>query len=291
MYGRKKKGIQALKPYLLLLPVLSLFALLVYYPFIKTIITSFAYTSDIGEFKSWAGTEHYVEVFTDPGFLKTTANTFMLAGLCLVIELSLSMTFALLSVKERKGSRVYQTLFSLPLVISATAIASVWMFIFRPTSGLLNSLLGTELNLLGNRKTALTLIAFLTCWGSAAGKYLWLMAGFRNVSQDLIEAATIDGAGWFKRATKILIPMASPQIFYVLFTSIIGAFKHFTMIYLLTRGGPMGSTTTYMYEAYRHIQELMYPEVACVWSLLLFVLIFVFTRIQFAFEKKMVFYQ
>ncbi len=288
---KKKKIMDTIAPYLILLPALLLFIAFVYYPFGKTIVTSFANTTEIGQFMSWAGLSHWKKVFTSNDFWKTTANTFYLAALCLVIELTVSMLLALTSIKERKGSRIYQTLFSLPMVISATAVARIWSFALRQDGGIINTLFHKNWDLLRQENTALTVIGIITCWGSIAGKYLWLMAGFRNVSVDLIEAATIDGAGWFKRTVKILIPMASPQIFYVLFTSIIGAFKHFTQIKLLTGGGPVGSTTTYMWQIYKNAQILTYPEVACVWSLILFVVIFIFTRIQFAFEEKMVFYQ
>ncbi len=288
---RNKSKTRKLLPYLILAPSLALFVMFVYYPFIKTIVTSFANTTEIGKFISWAGVTHWVKVFKSPDFWQTTANTFILAVVCLVTEFLISFIFAFLSIREHKGSRIYQTLFSAPMVIAATAIGAMWGFAFRHDGGIINSIFHKNWDLLNNEKTALICLALITSWGGIAGKYLWLMAGFRNVSEDLIEAATIDGAGWFKRATRIIIPMASPQIFYVLFTSIIGAFRHFTYIQLLTGGGPVGATTTYMWQVYRNSQLLTYPELACVWSLILFLVIFVITRIQFAFEKKMVFYQ
>lgn len=287
---KKKKLRKRLLPYVLLAPSFIFFIAFVYYPFAKTIFTSFSITTEIGEFVSWAGFSNWKRIFTSMTFGKTIANTFIMAGICLTVELGIAMIFALLSVKEKKGSKIYQTLFSAPMVIASTAVAAMWSFLFRQDGGIVNEVFNANWNLLRDKETALLAVALITSWGAISGKYLWLMVGFRNVSDDLIEASMIDGANWWTRTIRIMIPMASPQIFYVLFTSIIGAFKTFTQIKLLTSGGPAGSTTTLMWQVYSNSQKGA-PEAACCWSLLLFIVIFIATRIQFVFERKMVHYQ
>lgn len=287
---RSKSKKKRLLPYILLLPSFLFFVAFVYYPFAKTIFTSFSITTEIGEFVAWAGFSNWERVLTSFNFGRTMSNTFVLAGICLVVELSIAMIFALLSTKEKKGSKIYQTLYSAPMVIASTAVAAMWIFLFRQDGGIVNEIFNANWNLLKDKDTALLAVALITSWSAIAGKFLWLMVGFRNVSDDLIEAAKIDGAGWWIRTIRIMIPMASPQIFYVLFTSIIGAFKTFTQIRLLTGGGPAGSTSTLMWKVYSDSQNGS-PEAACCWSLILFIVIFIATRIQFAFEKKMVHYQ
>lgn len=285
--NKRKKRIL---PYLILLPSFVFLIAFAYYPFLKTIVTSFSLTTEIGEWISWAGLDNWKRVFTGSDFGRIMANTFIMAGICLVVELLIATLLALLCVREKKGSRVYQTLFSAAMVVPGTAIALIWTFIFNKDSGIVNRLLGTDWDIFHGEWSALISVSLIECWGSVAGKFLWLMAGFRNVSDELLEAARIDGAGWFTRTTRILLPMASPQIFYVVFTSIIGAFKHFTFLDLLTGGGPAGASTTLMYALYSW-NRTGHPEIACVYSLLLFAVIFIATRIQLAFEKKTVFYQ
>ena len=287
---RKKSLKKKMLPYLLLLPSFAFFVAFVYYPFAKTIFTSFSITTEIGEFVAWAGFSNWKRVLTSFGFGRTMLNTFIMAGICLVVELSIAMFLALLSTREKKGSKVYQTLYSAPMVIASTAVAAMWIFLFRQDGGIVNEVFNANWNLLKDKDTALLAVALITSWSAIAGKFLWLMAGFRNVPDDLVEASMIDGANWWRRIINIMIPMASPQIFYVLFTSIIGAFKTFTQIKLLTGGGPAGSSTTLMWQVYSNSQSGA-PEAACCWSLILFIVIFIATRIQFAFEKKMVHYQ
>lgn len=276
--------------YILILPSFILFTLFAYYPFIKTIINSFAVTSQVGEFVRWAGFTNWERILTDREFINTIVNTFVFAALNFVMTFFPAMFFALLSTRQEKGSKLYQTLYALPMAIAATTVAAIWIFIYRQEGGILNQLLGTNESWLRNTDTALTCVAVVASWSHIAGQYIYLMVGFRNVSDDLIEASTIDGAGWWTRTIKIMIPMASPQIFFVLFTSIVSAFKTFTQIKLMTYGGPAGHTTTLMYSVYAKYSAGQISTSCCV-ALVLFLVIFVATRIQFWFEKKMVFYQ
>ncbi len=261
-----------------------------YYPFIKTIITSFSITTETGKFIQWAGLTNWNRVLGSAKFSKIFVNTFKFAGLNFIFTFIVAMLLALLSSSKKKGSRIYQTLYAMPLVISATVSASMWLFIFRGEGGFLNSILGGDTAWLRNTDTAMLVIAIITSWGHVAASYLYLLVGFRNVSNDLIEAATIDGAGWWTRTIKIMIPMASPQIFFVLFLNIISAFKTFTQIKLLTYGGPADATNTLMYEVYQQAMQKGNMGNACCYALVLFLVIFIATRIQFIFEKKMVFY-
>lgn len=276
--------------YVLLIPSFILFALFSYYPFIKTIINSFSITSQIGDFIRWAGFSNWQRIFSDDAFIQTIKNTFVFAGLNFLMTFFPAMFLALLSTRKEKYSKWYQTLFAMPMAISATTVAAIWLFIYRGEYGLLNQILGTDIPWLRESSVALLAVAITASWSHIAGSYIYLMVGFRNVSEDMIEAATIDGAGWWTKMIRIMIPMASPQIFYVLFTSIVSCFKTFTQIRLLTNGGPAGATTTLMFSVYEKYNGGQISLSCCV-ALILFLVIFIATRIQFFFEKKMVFYQ
>ncbi len=276
--------------YLLLIPSFILFAMFSYYPFAKTILNSFSVTTATGDFIRWAGLTNWKRVLSDKAFMTTFKNTFVFAVENFVLTFFPAMFLALLSTKKEKGAKWYQTLYAMPMAIAATTVAAIWLFIYRQENGLLNTVLGTEVAWLRNKDTALMALAVVTSWGHISGRYIYLMVGFRNVPTDLIEAAKIDGAGWWTRTRKIMIPIASPQIFFVLFTSIIASFKTFTQIRLLTSGGPAGSTTTLMYSVYTKYNAGQIASSSC-YALVLFLVIFVATRIQFRFEKKMVTYQ
>lgn len=286
----KKKKVRAL-PYLLIAPPIMFFAVFNFYPFIKTVVSSFSITTEFGNWLGWAGLTHWKMLFSNDRFWRIVGTTFKFAGMNLVMTFFAAMVLALISAKKAKGQRIYQTLYALPLAIASSPAAVMWQFIYRADAGLLNEFLGTDIAWLATERTALTCVAVVTTWTHIASSFIFLLAGFRNVSDDLIEASMLDGAGPIVRAVKIMIPMASPQIFFVLFLNIVRAFKTFNQIKLLTQGAPGGSTTTLMFEVYHKSMISGQFESACCTAIVMFIIIFLTTRIQFLFEKKMVHYQ
>lgn len=288
----KKKRKIPITPYLLLLlPLVSVSAFSVY-PFIKTIVSSFSRTTEVGGWISWVGLDNWKMVVEDRTFRNVLGNTFLFATVNLAVSFLGAMVFALLADGVRgKGRRLVQTLYALPLVIASAPTSVIWKFMYRKEGGIINILLGTDLAWLQNGNTAIYAVAFVTAWSQIALSFILLLAGFRNVSDDLLEAATLDGAGPITKALRIKIPIASPQIFYVIFLKIISSFKAFGQIKMLTEGGPSGATTTLMYKVYERGTASGYFELACCYSIILFVIIFVATRIQFLLEKKLVHYE
>lgn len=277
-------------PYLLLLPVIASSLIFSFYPFIKAIISSFSFTDVAGNWTGWAGTKIWSMVFANPEFWKMLKVTLMFAVTNFIGTFGIAMFLALLSAKRTKIGKVYQMLYALPVAI-ASAISSVIWKTFFSQNGILNSLLGTNISWMIDLDRSFWVVTIVTIWCHVSGSYLYLMAGFRGVSDDIQEAAMVDGANAFVRAIKIMIPMASPQIFFVLFVNIVNAIKTFTQIKLLTGGGPAKSTTTLMYDIYVRAIEYGEYEYACCLSVVLFLVIFLITRIQFICEKKFVFYQ
>lgn len=277
-------------PYLLILPVLILFGAFTYFPFGKTILYSFALTDDSARFVKWVGLDNWTRLLAKDDLWEIVLITLEFAAMNLVLTFGLAMVFALLCVKNTKGSRIYQTLFALPMAIASSPAAAIWLFMYRQDAGILNHLLGTDIAWLRDTTTALPAVSVVTSWLHIGSSFIYLLVGFRNVSQDLIEAATIDGASAWQRIWKIMLPMASPQIFFVLFLNITSAFRSFAQIKLLTGGGPAGATKTLIHQVYTEVQSGRFMN-ACVYALILFIMIFLTTRIQFLLEKRMVHYK
>ena len=279
-----------LTPYLLLLPSMALFAMFTFWPFLKTIILSFSYTDKKGDFVKWAGIRNYIRVITSSTFPKIMGNTLLFALLVGVFTLLVAMLLALLSASREKGSRLYEVMYSLPMAVASAPAASIFIFLMRKDGGLLNQLLGTDIAWLRDPKWALLAVAFVTVWLSIGASYIFLLVGFRNVPEDLLESARLDGAGPVRRAFSVLIPVASPQIFFVVFLNISNAFKAFGQIKLLTEGGPNNATNTLIYSMYKNAMLNGRYETACVQAVFLFLIIFIVTRAQHALEERTVFY-
>jgi sn-glycerol 3-phosphate transport system permease protein len=278
-------------PYLFIAPAMILFGMFTIYPFLRTIVLSFTLTNTYGNPTKFVGLRMWKRVFTSEVFWTVMGVTLKVAAINLVGTFMFALFFALLSSNIVKGSKVYQTMFALPMAIASAPAAAIFVFIFRQKNGLLNSILGTTIAWQHDLRTAIWVVCFVTVWMHIGASFIFLLVGFRNVSTELLESAVLDGANNMQKIRHIMIPMASPQIFFVLFLNINSAFKSFAQIRLLTGGGPVNSTKTLIYYIYENALIKGRFETACIQAICLFLLIFIVTRIQFALEKRMVHYQ
>lgn len=278
-------------PYLLVFPAMALFTLFTFYPFLKTIVLSFALTDKTGNFTRWIGTGNWVRVLSKDSFWDIIVVTLKMAGINLVFTFGVAMIFALLATKKVRFSKLYQTMYALPMAIASSPAAAIFLFMYRQQNGLLNNFFGTNIAWTNEMPYAVWSVCAMTIWMHIGVSFIFLLVGFRNVPEDVLESAWIDGAGPLRRIRSIILPLASPQIFFVLFLNIGSSFKSFAQIRLLTGGGPANQTKTLIYYIYENAIINGRFETACVQALFLFAMIFFFTRIQFALEKKVVHYQ
>ena len=291
MNENKKKKIPVL-PYLLIAPAIILFILFTYYPLIKAAVLTLFVTNKAGEATKFVGLANWTRVLGKASFWDIIGVTLKIAAINLVFTFTIAMIFALLATQKVRGGKVYQTMYALPMAIASAPAAAIFLFIFRQQNGVLNNLLGgTQIGWLTEMPYALAAVCTMTVWINVGVSFIFLLVGFRNVPEDLLEAALIDGAGPLRRIKDVIIPMASPQIFFVLFLNIINAFKSFAQIRLLTAGGPGNATKTLIYYIYENAILNGRLETACVQAMVLFVIIFLFTRLQMLAEKKVVHYQ
>ena len=286
----KKKRISIL-PYILILPAMALFMIFNFYPFLKAILLSFSMTNKQGEVTQWVGLANWVRVLTKDSFWDVIWITLKMAGINLVFTFAIALIFALLATKKVRFSKWYQTMYALPMAIASSPAAAIFLFIFRQKNGLLNNLLGTSISWTTKLPYAFWAVCSMTIWMHVGISFIFLLVGFSNVPEEVLESAWLDGAGPLARIRHILIPMASPQLFFVLFLNISSSFRSFAQIRLLTGGGPANGTKNLIYYIYENAMINGRFETACVQAVVLFILIFSITQIQFALEKRMVHYQ
>lgn len=288
--GRRLKRVRPL-PYLLLIPAYALLSLWTFYPFIKTIVISFALTNKQNKVTKWVGFANWIRVLSQQKFWGIVGTTLKLAALNFTITLGIAMIFALMATKKVRWSKLYQTMYALPMAIAASPTAAIFIFMFRQNAGLINSFFGLQTAWLRDMPYAMVAVCSITSWMHVGTSFIFLLVGFRNVPEELLESARLDGAGPLRRIRHIILPLASPQIFFVVFLNITSAFKTFAQIQLLTGGGPANKTKNLIYFIYENAIINGRYETACVQAIFLFLLIFAVTRIQFFLEKKVVHYQ
>lgn len=277
-------------PYALLVPAMAAFCVFSFWPFFRTFYLSVFVTDTLGNPGAYVGLANFMRVLQSEDFWISMKATWKFAAIIGVGSFALSMFLAVLCINMEKGSKLYQTMYAIPMAIASAPISAIFTFILS-RYGILNELLGTEIIWLKDVRYTIWVVAFISIWGGSSGGFLYLLVGFRNVPDELIEAATLDGAGFWTKLRRIYLPMASPQIFFVVFLNIIGSFKAFAFIKQLVGKGPGNSTNVLVYALYDYAFTRGRFETACVYGIALFLLIFIVTRIQLLCEKRLVHYQ
>ncbi len=235
--------------FLFLLPAAILFIGIIIVPIIMSTYYSLHDWNGFSDMK-FVGFDNYVELFTNSAinFPKALLNAVLYMLASVFIQLPFSLFLALLLAKGRKGSKLFLSVYFIPVLLSTVVIGQLWLKIYNPDYGILNVALksiGLESWAkvwLGDRGTALIAAFIPTLWQYTGYHMLLMYAGIRSVPQELREAALIDGASEWQINRRIIIPMIKPIIRVCVIISVTGALKVFDLIYILTGGGPAHAT-------------------------------------------------
>lgn len=234
--------------------------------------------------KPFVGLANFGEIVQDATFWNALGNTLVFT-LNVPVGMSLALGAALLLNRRLKGVGLMRTIYFLPSVTSFVAIALVWMWIYHPTFGAANyflSLVGLgPLEWLNASETAMVSVMIFTVWLGIGYQMVVYLAGLQGIPQELYEAARIDGAAAWQRFWRVTLPLLKPTTFFILVTSFIASFQVFTSIYVMTAGGPTGSTDVLVYHIYQSAWEQLRMGYASAMSWVLFVIVMIATAIQF----------
>ncbi len=240
----------------------------------------------------FVGLENLAQLLTDESIGISLFNTayYTFAGVPLQLLLALALAL-LLNIKTR-GLALYRTLFYLPAMTPIVASAIVWLQILHPEFGILNSFLKTlgiqPVNWLFDPQAAKPAFILMTLW-SVGPQMVIFLAGLQGVPQSLYEAAEIDGAGRIQRFFAITIPLISSITFFNLVVGVIASFQVFTTAFIMTRGGPQNATLFLVLYLYRNGFQYFKMGYASAIAWMLFVIIVIFTVLQFRLASRWVY--
>lgn len=281
--------------YVFLAPSLLLFGVFLFYPLLKSVYLSLHSTDPTGRVAAFVGLDNFAGLFSSGLFVNGMKVTALFALLTVPTGMLLALALAALTHSLLPGKRLFQFAFSLPLVLSVGSAAVIWKFLFHPTLGMLNYLLGlagaAPVQWLISPDWALVSVALMTVWMNLGFNYIILSSGLQGIPDELYESATIDGAGPITTFRKITLPLLSPTLFFLLVVSIISAFQSFGQINILTMGGPMNRTNVFVYTIYQEAFVNFRFGTGSAQALLLFLVIMLLTMIQFKWVERKVHYQ
>lgn len=280
--------------YFYLLPTLLVLGTFSIYPVIRAFIISL-YEWRIRS-QEFIGLDNYRELLRDPLFWQSVKNTLIFVAGTVPIVILLSLGIALLLNRPLRGRALYRLAFFIPYVTTVAAISMVWLWIYHDQWGLLNQILGwfglsTQQWLLDPKWTLFTII-LMSIWKTLGYTVVLFLAGLQSLNKELYNAARVDGANEAQLFWNVTWPMLTPTTFFVSITSIIGAFKVFTEIFVLYGGkpGPQGAGITIVFYVYEQAWDDYRMGLASAASWALFFMVLAVTVIQLWYGKKRVHY-
>ena len=240
------------------------------------------------------GLENYKNLFKDPLVLKSLQVTAYYTLLSVPLVTCIPLLIAMLLNTNVKGMSVFRTIFYIPSIVPVVASSAIWMYIYNPMYGLLNSIIralgGSSHNFIFSPKEVIPSLAVMAVW-SAGNTVVIYLAGLQGVPRQLYEAAELDGAGPVARFKNITVPMMTPIIFYNLVMAIIGSMQTFTQSYIMTDGGPSNASLFYSLLVYRTAFKQSKMGYSAAMSWVLFVIIAALTGLVFKTSNKWVIYE
>ncbi|GGD78398.1 carbohydrate ABC transporter permease [Paenibacillus nasutitermitis] len=275
--------------YLFILPAVLLVATFEYAPTLSAFYYSFTeYHLLIPE--KWIGFDNYKELYQDSVFWKALRNSLMYFLIIVPLLISLPLLLALLVNLKMRGIYLFRVLYYLPVITSMVAIAIVFKYLYHPV-GLINAFLDLfglkqyELNWLLDSRTALPSVALLEVW-KAMGLYMIIyLSALQSLSQELVEAAKIDGAKKLRILWHIYLPHLRPIFAVTLTLASLASIQIFTSVYVMTGGGPQNETLSLPMQIYNEAFIRLNMGYASAMGIVLFALMMVLTMINFKISR------
>ncbi|MEZ4679715.1 MAG: sugar ABC transporter permease [Caldilineaceae bacterium] len=242
------------------------------------------------------GMENYIKAFTDDTlFWPSLGRTFTYTLAVVPLGLTGSLLLAILLNQGLKGTNLFRTLFFLPSLTPAVALALLWTWLFHPSVGPINvalSWFGIDgPGWMTDKSWALPALIIISLWAAIGGNSMLIfLAGLQGVPQELYEAAEIDGAGLWAKFRSVTLPLITPTLFFNLILGIIGALKVFTLAFVATLGGPSYATWFYALHIYRQAFEYFRMGYGSALAWIFVIVLLIFTFIQLRFSQRWVYY-
>ena len=283
-----------LLPYLLVAPQLAVTLVFFFWPAGQAIYMSVLSQDAFGQSVSFVGLDNFKEVLSDPDYLKTLWRTLFFASAVAICALVPALLFATMAERVTRGATFYRTVLVLPYAIAPAIAGVLWLFMFSPSTGILAYVLkkmGVDWNPRLDGDQAMFLVIIAAAWKQISYNFLFFLAGLQSIPKALLEAASIDGAGEWRKFRTIVFPLLSPTTFFLLVVNIVYAFfDTFGIIDAVTSGGPAKATEVLVYKVYYDGVHSLNLGSSAAQSVILMAIVIILTAVQFKYVERKVHY-
>jgi multiple sugar transport system permease protein len=261
-------------------PFLCFYGLFLIYPAFEVCYLSLT-NSDIAGQGGFIGLQNYVELIRDQDFWASVGHTIYFVILTVVPNTAMGFILALLVVRLKRLRLPILSAFFLPFVLPVSVVTTAALWILDTNFGIINYFLGSSVAWFQDPTWAMPAVGAVTVWWTVGFNMLLFMAGLQNISPDVYEAASIDGANALQQFINITCPLIWPVTSLVLVLQLIAQFKIFDQVYLLTQGGPYNSTMVVLLYMYRQAFQLGRGGYASAVAIVLVLIMMVISAVQF----------
>ena len=276
-----------------ILPSLLGFLIFTFIPVVNSLCLSFTswnFMEGIEGIK-FNGLANYIRLFSDEWFLNSYKNNIIFTAVTVPVLIALGLVMATIINKYIYGGGVVRTMIFIPYIASVVAVCTVWMVLLQPSYGPVNEFfrsigIANPPGWLADFKWSLPSIMIIYVWQQVGYYSIVFLAGLKGLPEDVYEAAKVDGASSIRQFFSLTVPLISPTTFFLTIMGIIGSFKVFDQISVLTQGGPGSSSSVMAYYVYRTAFDYFEMGYANTLAWALFVLVFIVTLVQWKMQAK-----
>ncbi|AXC50562.1 sugar ABC transporter permease [Paracoccus suum] len=244
-----------LTPYVLVAPLIILMAMFTYIPILTSLNLSFREWDFLSSEKPWVGLENYQLLFASHDFRNALRVTALFVLISVPMRLALALAAASFLTRQTPATRIMRGALFLPAVTSTVSIGVVFSWVFATDQGLANAALGwfgaPRMRWLQDPALALGVIVFVNTWKQLGYDVIIYIAGLQAIPPELYDAAAVDGGRRFHVFRRVTVPLVMPTTYFLLVISVIEAFQIFTIVDVMTHGGPAGATNMLVNELYK----------------------------------------
>lgn len=274
---------------LFLSPTLIIFCTFILFPVFFSFYLSFHQWNMFGGNVKYVGIDNYLKMFQSEEFWQVLKNTLIYTLGTVPLNMLFSLIIANALNKKLAGKKLLRAAFFTPVIISPVAAAVIWRWLYDPNYGLINyvlSLFGVDaINWLNDPNAAMVALIIMGVWKTFGINMVLFSAGLQGIPDSYYEAAQIDGAGWWAKFRHITVPMLAPTTFFIMVMSMISSFQVFDIVYVLTSGGPLGSTKVLVFYVYENAFKYFEMGYASAVAYFMFGIMFIFTMLQVRYMK------
>ena len=271
-----------------LLPILALFIILRIIPIVRTFILSFYASNLINPQNQFVGFENYRTLFGDLLFRSALSNTTLFAVGTVTLSVGFGLALALLVNRTLRFSAFYETVYFLPVITPMVPVSIIWKWIYDPSFGLLNYILSwfgiDPVGWLVYPKIGLWAIVVMSAWKLVGYNMVLFLVGLRNIPDEYIEAASLDGAGRFNLFRYVTLPLLKPILLLVVVINTISSYNVFTQVYVMTAGSQgtaANPVRVLVYDIWENAFRYFRMGYASSEAVMLFLIILILTLVQF----------